>query len=174
MEAKTPSAGQSALYYGLLMAVVLIVTHLIMYLVGQSRETPGMIISTLVFVAVIVLVQLDYRNKKCGGFISYGRAVKIGFLSILFASFMVAIYMFLYLSQINPAEMMEAKMEAMQQVYNYGLSPEAEAQSIEYQEMIHRPVVYAIITIFSYAFMGIIVSLITSIFIKKEEHVSLG
>ncbi len=55
MEAKTPSAGQSALYYGLLMAVVLIVTHLVLYLVGQSRETAGMIISTLIFAAAIVV-----------------------------------------------------------------------------------------------------------------------
>lgn len=174
MEAKTPSAGQSALYYGLLMAIALIVVHLVLYLVGQSRETAGIIISTLIFAAAIVVVQLDYRNKKCGGFISYGSSVKIGFLSILFASFMVAIYMFLYLSQINPGEMMEAKMEAMQQVYNIGLSPEQEASSIEMQEMIHTPMVYAVITIFSYALMGIVVSLITSIFIKKEEQVSLG
>lgn len=174
MEAKTPSAGQSALYYGLLIAIALIVVHLVLYLVGQSRETVGTVISFLIFAAAIVVVQLDYRNKKCGGFISYGSSVKIGFLSILFASFMVAIYMFLYLSQINPGEMLEAKMEAMQQVYNYGMAPEQEAQSIEYQEMIHTPVVYAVITIFSYALMGIVVSLISSIFIKKEEQVSLG
>lgn len=174
MEAKTPSAGQSALYYGLLIAVALIVLHLVLYLVEQSRETLGMAISTIAFLAAIVVVQLDYRNKKCGGFISYGRAVKIGFLSVLIASIFVAVYMFIYLSYINPGEMQQTLLDAQQTVYNYGLSPEQEAQSLELQEMIHTPVVYAVGTILSYAIMGIIFSLITAIFIKKEEQVSLG
>ncbi len=173
MEAKTPSAGQSALYYALLIAVALIVLHLVLYLVEQSRETLGMAISTIAFLAAIVVVQLDYRNKKCGGFISYGRAVKIGFLSVLIASIFVAVYMFIYLSYINPGEMQQALLDAQQQVYNYGLSPEQEAQSLEMQDMIHTPAVYAGGTILSYAFMGIIFSLITAIFIKKEEQVSL-
>jgi len=174
MEDKTPSAGQSALYYALLIGVALIVVHLILFLLDQTKETPGMIISTAVFIIAIIVVQLDYRNKKLGGFISYGRAVKIGFLSILFASFIMAIYMFIYLTQINPGEMQQALLDAQQQVYNYGLSPEQEASQIKMQESIHTPIVYALGTILGYAFMGIIVSLITSIFIKKEEQVSLG
>jgi len=93
---------------------------------------------------------------------------------MLFASVIMAIYMYIYLSQINPGEIQQALLDAQQQVYNYGLTPEQEAQQIELQEMIHTPLVYAISTIFGYAVMGIIVSLITSIFIKKDEQVSLG
>jgi hypothetical protein len=174
MEEKAPSAGQSALNYGLLIAVALIVIHLVLYLIGQVQETAGMIISTLAFVAAIVIAQLDYRNKKLGGFITYGKAVKIGFLSILFASIIVAIYMFIYHSYINPGEMLQTKQDAIQDIYNMGLDPETEAQSIRMQDQIHTPLVYAIGTIFGYALMGIIVALITSIFIKKEEKVSLG
>lgn len=174
MEAKTPSAGQSALYYALILAVVLILTHLVMYLLDQSKETLGMIISTVIFIGAIIYVQLDYRNKKCGGFISYGRAVKIGFLSILFASVMMAVYMFIYLSYINPGEMQQALIDGQQQIYNMGMDPDGEASALKMQEMIHTPLVYAIGTIFGYAIMGIVVSLITSIFIKKEEQVSLG
>ena len=174
MEETKPSAGQSALYYGLLIAVVLILVHLVLYLVEQSEETAGMIISGIVFIAAVVVVQLDYRNKKCGGFLSYGRTVKIGFLSVLFASFMVAVYMFVYLSYINPGEMLQAKTDAIQDVYNMGMDSEGEAQWLKIQEYIHTPIVYAAGTILSYAFIGIIVALITSIFIKKDEQVSLG
>jgi hypothetical protein len=134
----------------------------------------GQVISTVIFIAAIVVVQLDFRNKKLGGFITYGKAVKIGFLSILFASVIVAIYMFIYLSYINPGEMAQRLLDAQQQVYNMGLSPEQEAQSLKMQEYIHTPVVYSLFTIIGYAVMGIIVALITSIFVKKEEKVSLG
>ena len=173
MEDKAPSAGQSALYYALLIAVVAIVVHLVMYLLDQNGETAGMIIGTLIFIGMIVYVQLDYRNKKLGGFISYGKAVTIGFLSVLFASVIVAVYMFIYHTSINPGEAQQNLIEAKQQVYDYGLSPEQEASQLKMQEYIHTPLVYAIGSILSYAVFGIIFSLITSIFVKKEEKVSL-
>lgn len=174
MEEKTASAGQSALYYALLAGVALILTHLILYVAGIHESTAGQVVSFLIFVAAIVVIQLDFRNKKLGGFITYGKAVKIGFLSILFASVIVAIYMFIYLSYINPGEMTQRLLDAQQEIYNYGLSPEQEAQSLEMQEYIHTPVTYAIFSVVGYAVMGILVALITAIFVKKEEKVSLG
>lgn len=174
MEEKSPSAGQSALYYGLIVGVAMIVVHLILFLASMQKETAGIIISLAVITAGIVFVSLDYRNKKLNGFISYGKAVKIGFLTMLFAAFIVAAYTFVYHSYINPNDIQEAKIEAAQQIYNYGLDPEAEAQQLKIQEYVHTPIVYAVGAIFSYAILGIIIALITSIFVKKEENVSLG
>lgn len=174
MEETKASAGQSALYYALLAGIAFILTHLILYIAGVSESTAGQVISFVIFIAAIVVIQLDFRNKKLGGFITYGKAVKIGFLSILFASFIVAIYMFIYLSYINPGEMAQRLLDAQQEIYNYGMSAEQEAQSLKMQEYIHTPFTYAIFTIVGYAVMGIILSLITAIFVKKEEKVSLG
>lgn len=174
MEQKTASAGQSALYYALLAGIAFILTHLILYIADLSQDTVGQVISFVIFVAAIVVIQLDFRNKKLGGFISYGKAVKIGFLSILFASIIVAIYMFIYLSSINPGELAQRLLDAQQEIYNYGLSPEQEAQQLGIQEFVHTPIMYSIFTIVGYAVMGIIISLITAIFVKKEEKVSLG
>ena len=50
MEEKAPSAGQSALYYALLIAVVAIIVHLVAYLLDMSGETPAMVIGTIVFI----------------------------------------------------------------------------------------------------------------------------
>jgi len=171
---RTASAGQSALYYALLAGIAFILTHLILYIADIGDTTPGQVINFVVFIVAIVIIQLNFRNKKLGGYISYGKAVKIGFLSMLFASFIVAIYMFIYLSYINPGEMAQRLLDAQQEIYNMGMSPEQEAQSLEMQEYIHTPTVYAIFTIVGYAVMGIILSLITAIFVKKEEKVSLG
>ena len=174
MEEKLPSAGQSALYYGLLLGVALILVHLILYLADIQKETSGFVVSVIVMIAGVVLVSLDYRNKKWKGFITYGKAVKIGFLTMLFAGIIVAAYTFMYHSYINTNDIMEAKMEGMQQIYNLNLEPEAESQQLKLQEYIHTPLVYTGGAVFSYAILGLIISLITSIFIKKEENVSLG
>ena len=175
MEEKTASAGQSALYYALLAGIAFILIHLILYIANLGGENiVGQIISFVVFIVAIVMIQLDFRNKKLGGFISYGKAVKIGFLSILFASFIVAIYMFIYLSYINPGEMAQKLLEGQQEVYNMGLPSDQEAEWIKMQDYIHNPISYGIFTIIMYALLGILFSLITAIFIKKEEKVSLG
>ncbi len=174
MEERNPSAGQSALYYALLLSVAVIVVHLVLYLLDASQSTVGMIFSFLVLIGGVVMAQLDYRNKKWGGYISYGKAVKIGFLTMLFASVIVAVYTFVYHSYINTADILQAKTDAIQQIYNMGMDPGTEAQQVKIQEFVHTPLVYGLGTIFSYAVIGIVISLITSIFIKKEENISLG
>lgn len=169
-----PSAGKAALSYGLILGAVLVVLHLILFLLDIQEGTTGFIITLVVIIAGITMATLDYRNKKWNGFISYGKAVKIGFVTMLFAAIIVAVYTFVYHSYINPADIRDAKIEATQQIYNLGLEPEAEAQALKMQEFIHTPPVYALATILSYALIGIIISLIISIFIKKEEFSSLS
>ena len=63
-------------------------------LANIQKETSGMVVSIVAIIAGMVLATLDYRNKKLKGFISYGKAVKIGFLTMLFADFIVAPYNF--------------------------------------------------------------------------------
>ena len=174
MEEKKPSAGKSALYYGLLLAVALIIVHLVLYIADFHKSTGGIVISMLVLVAGIVVASLDYRNKKLGGYITYGKAVKIGFLTVLFASFIVAIYTFVYHSNINPGEIQQAKIEAAQNIYDMELEHEQEEEFLKWVDLMNTPVVYAVAVIVMYALVGIVVALITSIFIKKEEYVSLA
>lgn len=174
MEEKLPSAGQSALYYGLLYAVAAIVLHLVLYLTDLGESTVGMVLGIVVMIGAIVIAQLNYRNVKWGGYITYGKAVKIGFLTLLFSSFIIAIYMYIYYDFINPGEILQRKTEAIQGIYDYGMDPESEDQAVRMQEMVHTPLVYGVFTIFTYAVWGIIISLITAIFIKKEKDASLG
>ncbi|NQT76399.1 MAG: DUF4199 domain-containing protein [Bacteroidetes bacterium] len=174
MEEKKPSAGTSALIYGLLLAVALIIVHLILYIADFHQSTGGFVVSMLVLAAGIVLASLDYRNKKLGGYISYGKAVKIGFLTVLFASFIVAAYTFVYHNNINSAEIQQAKIEAAQKIYEMDMDQAKEEQYLKWADYMNTPVVYAVGAIFMYSLIGIVMALITSIFIKNEEQISLG
>jgi len=174
MEKKLPSAGKSALYYGLVLGVALVVLSLILYLVDQQKEVAGIVIGTLALVVGIVLVQLDFRNKKSGGFITYGKAVKIAFLTMIFTGIIVAVYTFVYHSYINTNDLLETRNEQIQGIYNRGLDAATEEQSIKWIEMSTTPLVSALGALISYPLLGLIVSLISSIFIKKDENVSLS
>lgn len=174
MEEKLPSAGKSALYYGLVLGVALIVVSLILYLVEQQKEPAGIAIGTIALVAGIVLVQLDFRNKKLGGFISYGKAVKIAFLTMIFTGIIVALYTFVYHSYINTNDLLETRTEQIQGIYNRGMDAATEEQSIKWIEMTTTPLVSAIMVFISYPIIGLIIALLSSIFIKKDENVSLS
>ena len=55
-----------------------------------------------------------------------------------------------------------------------GMEAEQEEQLIKIQEFVHTPLVYAGFAIIAYPIFGIIIALLISIFIKKEENVSLS
>lgn len=169
-----PSAGQSALYYGLLFGVAMIIMHLVLFLFDMQRDTVGIVVSVIVMVGGIALAQTDYRNKKWKGYITYGKAFKIGFLSMLFAAIIVTVYTYIYHMYINPADLVAAKNERIQEIYNAGYSPEQEAQAIKYIESFVTPLVSTVSAFVSYLIFGVIISLVTSIFIKKEEKTSLS
>jgi hypothetical protein len=164
-----PSAGLSALVYGLLLSVVMIVAYLLLYLLDYNKSAVATIIPILLLVAGVALASADYRNKKLGGFISYGKAVKIGFLTVLFAAFVIAVYTFVYHSAINPGELNQLKKDSILAIYNMDLEPEKEAQAVQMQKYIFNPLTFSVISIFSLAFFGIIIALITSIFIKRDQ-----
>lgn len=174
MEEKIPSAGKSALYYGLVLGVALVVISLILYLVEQQKEVAGIVIGSVALIAGIVMVQLDYRNKKLGGYITYGKAVKIAFLTMIFAGIIVASYTYVYHSYINTNDLLETKTEKIQDIYNKGYDAATEEQAIKYIEMSTTPLTSAIGVVIFYPILGVIIALISSIFIKKEEHVSLS
>lgn len=169
-----PSAGQSALYYGLLFGVAMILMHLILFLTDMQQSTFGIVVSVIVMLAGIVLAQLDYRNKKWNGYIAYGKAFKIGFLTMLFAAIIVTIYTYIYHVYINPSDLIAVKNERIQEIYNGGYTPEQEAQAIKYIERFVTPVISTVSAFASYLVLGAVISLITSIFIKKEEQTSLN
>jgi ABC-type phosphate transport system permease subunit len=169
-----PSAGQSALYYGLLLGIALIVVHLILYLLDFQKERAASVVTIIVTVAGMAMAAMDYRNKKWKGYITYGKAVKIAFLTIMFASIISAAYMFIYHSAINPADIQENKLNAVQEIYNMGMDPAQEEQALKFQDVIHTPIAYSFISIFFSLIIGIVIALLIAIFIKKEEKPSIS
>jgi hypothetical protein len=166
---KKPAAGLSALVYGLMLSVVMIVAYLLLYLLDYDKSTVATIIPILLLVAGVALASADYRKKQTGGYISYGKAVKIGFLTVLFAAFVIAVYTFVYHSAINPGELSQLKKDAVISIYNMDMEPEQEEQAIAMQDYIFNPLTFSVVSIFSLAFFGIIIALITSIFIKRDH-----
>lgn len=172
-----PSVGQSALTYALIFAVAMIVVHLILFLFDAQQSTAGMIIFTVISLAGIAGIMYHFRGK-CGGFISYGRAVKVGFVSVLLAGIIYAGYSYVYHTFINPEELqntyIEKSGEALAEIDADDSIPSEQKANIKkmtakYMSYGFIPWVVSVATLFMYAFFGIVASLIIAIFMKKQE-----
>ncbi len=174
MEEMKPSAGQSALFYGLILSAGVILLHLILFLLDESIYKPGFLLLLLILAVGISFVSYDYRNKKLGGYITYGKAVKIGFLSVLFSSVIIAIYNWVFYTYIDDALVVKVQNYLITALEKADMDPEKKAEALAAIPQFYNAVSGAIVTVFLFAFWGIIISLITSIFIKKDKQLSLG
>ncbi len=176
-----PSAGQAALYYGLIFAAGMIISHLIMYLADIKNESIAFGVFIVLMAVGIILASLNYRNKKWKGFISYGKAVKIGFLTVLFGAILVTPYTIVFNAYVDKSQIVEQRIEAKSsldaQFPNAKTDPEQKKQRAVAEKWIDymvSPVSYGVFGLLAYAFFGIIISLLTSIFIKRDENVRLN
>jgi hypothetical protein len=169
-ENKKPSLLRSTLNYGIMLGLALVIYSLLLWMFNATFNQGLGYLSYVIIIGGIVLATRAYRDQEQGGYISYGRALGVGTLTVLFASVIGAIYTYLLFSVIDPGlldRMMIIREEAM---YGSGLTDDQIDMALAMTERFARPGIMAVSGFFGSVFVGFIISLITSIFLKKEEE----
>ena len=174
MEEKSPSAFKSALGYGIYIGMGMVVLNLVLFLFNMHMDDITFYLMLVLILVGVTLTSMDYRNKKLGGYMTYGQAVKIGFLTILMASFVYAVYQYIFYIWISPGDLQQIEVEGTQEIYRRELDPEQEAASLELLEYVVNPLVLSLGALIRFTIFGLIISLFTGIFLKKEEKVTLS
>lgn len=155
--------------FGAIGGFALIVISIILYFFNVQESS----LSSLLYYAVIIstiIIGTKYLKKIENGRISYARALGSGTLISLFASIIIAVYMFVFLKFIDTGAM-EKMYDLMEmKMAEQGLPEEQLEMSLEMAKKFTTPLSIAIMTIFSYTLWGFIFSLITSAFIKKKTN----
>ncbi len=166
MEQKHISLWKSAMVYGFYLAVALILTSVIFYATGNTFTKANQYVSYLIMIFGIVLLQINYR-KSIGGAMLYGQALGIAVVAMVFAGIIAAVYTYLLYEIIDPSLKEQLQIFTEEQMMQKGL-PEAQLDAaMAITRKFQKPVVMAVSAIFSYAIIGLVVGLITSIFTKK-------
>ncbi len=164
-----PSLLTVTMGYGLIIALALIVYSLITYLLGVDKIPGIAYLSYIILLAGIILVQLNYRKKYLAGYMEYGKAFMVGMMTSLFLSIIVAIYTFVFFKYIDPGAMEESMALAEQKMIDRGMSDMEVEQGMAFAEKFQSVGMYVFFALFGNFIVGIIISLITSIFTKKEN-----
>ncbi len=157
-----------SLGYSVIIALASVVLSLILYLLNLDQNKALSVISYIVLFGGILLSQLNYRNKYMGGYSTFAQSFTIGLWISLFLSVIMGIYAFVFFKYINPGAIEEAMAIAEQSMMDQGMTDLQIEQGMAIAQKFSSVGYYTIMAIVANFFLGIVFSLITSIFVKKE------
>jgi hypothetical protein len=171
MEEKPRSSTTHGLYYGLTTGAVLIVFSLLLFITNLYLNKWLSTVGYAILLGGMIWGTMEYRKKYLNGFMSYGQAFGLGFKIGLFAGILGAIYMFFFAQFINPGFTQELLDQTREQMMERSgdMSEEQMEQAIAISAKFMSPPMMAVWSLLYYIVFGAIASLITAIFLKKED-----
>jgi hypothetical protein len=160
----------SAMRYGLYLGITLVVLIAIVNALGPNGKYIGWI-QWVILTAGVYMSQYSYRNNELGGFISYGKCLKLGIIVMMCASIFVSLYTYIYVKYIDLSYLENIKIQ-MEEVMLQQNVPEYQIETMSQMfSRMQTPEMIFFSGLFGFAFFGFIISLITSTFVKKDNDV---
>jgi putative exporter of polyketide antibiotics len=167
-ENRQPSLLKSTMNYGAMLGLVLIIYTLLTWMLDVMTHTSLRYITFLIIIAGIVLATKTFRDQEQDGSITYGRALGVGTLTVLFAGVIVSFFTYVLYAVIDPGLIEKTYLLMEEQYYDAGMSDAQIEMAMTMAKRFSNPAMISILGLIGYGLMGFIFSLVTSIFLKKE------
>jgi hypothetical protein len=160
---------EPALLYGGITGGAILLHSVLLYALDASFSGYSQVAAYILPLALISLVLFLYRKEYRGGYMSYSQSLGMGTLIMVVAGIISAVYMYIFIKYIDPdfvkviIQMQEDKMLAK------GMDEATIEQAMSFTEKFKSAGFMAFSGFFSSVIMGVIISAIVSIFLKKEN-----
>ena len=160
-----------SLVSGLMLGVLLVIYSLVLYLFDLNENVWLASVSYLITAAFLFYAISSFRDNKQNGFLSFGKGVWLGTLTGFFASLILAIFTYVYITYIDPGVIEEVIIKAEERILESqpNISDADLDQKMGMVEIITSPVIMASMGILWYTLVSIVLSLLISIFAKRED-----
>lgn len=164
------SVWRANLTSGIIMGLIGVVYSLLIYFMDLTFNKVQGYIMMVAFVFLLYYLVRSYRNNYLHGYITYGQAVGAGVVIWLYYSIITAVFMYILYAIIDTglSGKQLAFMEEM--MAKNGKTQQAIDATLSLQKKILKPAILAPLSIFGNMLWGTIISLIVSIFLKKEGN----
>jgi uncharacterized protein DUF4199 len=172
MEDNTTPTWKVYLNFGLITGVIIIVLQLVFYLLDLLTSESASFVNIIpyfILLGGIIWGSKSYRDLYGQGFITYGKAFSTGFMVALIASLMISIFTYA-LYTIDESLIEKILVVAEEKLYEQNLSDSEFDMALSMQKKFISPAIMAVGSFVWMAVVSVIMALITSIFIKKEEY----
>lgn len=169
MENKPVSVWKGALNPALMLGFVLILYTLVLYFMDQSFNRKLGWISLIIIIGGIVYGIKVFRDDSRGGVLTYGQGVGAGTVIGLYAGILNALFGIILFTLIDPDLIEKLYTFMEEQMISQGrLSEALIEQQMTFMKKIMTPITSPLFGILNSVFYGVLVSLIASIFLKRE------
>lgn len=157
--------------WGLVLGIALVLFSLVPYIFGVYTLPKSLgLLQWLVIIGGIVIGQIKHRDDDLNGYISYGRAFGVGMLVMIWATIIYGVYFVCLVKVIDPQyveKVVEAQAETL---YAAGYTEEMVEMAISVSSNM-SPMVMFVSAVLGNALLGLIISLISSAFVKREQPI---
>jgi hypothetical protein len=169
MEQKV-SVWKANLTNGMIMASISIVYSLIMYFLDlYLNKVQGFIFLPVLAVITFLLLK-SYRDNYLHGQMTYGQSFGAGMVLYLYYAIVMAVFTYILYAIIDPGLVDKQLAMAEEMMVKRG-SPEAAIEAgMSIQKKIMKPEILAPLSIFGTMLWGLLISLIISVFVRKEGN----
>lgn len=181
---------KASLVYGAVIGVIIGLISLVLYFIDQSQKDWVMVVTTVIFIFLVVGALIMFRKDYGQGYAKFGHLVMVSFIvgivsGFISSTFTFALYemdeVFLQDTKDYAIEQMDERMEKMDIRYQEKLSSD-QYDRVEQQMKVQRKRVenkledrssaaFAYSGLFGTVLMSVVIGLIAGIFIKKEPPV---
>lgn len=169
MEQKV-SVWKANLTNGLILGLTGIVYTLIMYFLDQTFNKNLAYLFYLILVVVLYFLLKSYRDNYLHGYITYGQSVSAGVIIFLYYAVISAVFTYILYAFIDTGLVAKQLEFAEEVMLKKGVPQEAIEAGLKMQKKFIKPEIMAPFSILGNMVTGLILSLLVSIFIRKEGN----
>jgi hypothetical protein len=152
------STARTALKYGILTSVAIMIFTTILNVSGQSQNKWLALFAYVIMIVGIVLAMKEFRESN-KGYMTYGEGLGLGSLVSAILGFLASMFAMVYIRFIDPTIMTQTLNKARADKY------------MEISQKFSSPGFMFAAGVFGYLFMGFIFSLIIAAIIRREKAV---
>jgi hypothetical protein len=169
---------KNILIYGLILGTIMTIN--MVYMVNLCYTNPGFESNDVLgYAAMIIVFSLmffgvrNYRNNQLSGFISFGKAFKMGAIIALVGSTMYVVvwlfYYYLFVPDFLDHYINHVLIDATRNGATALELADLKTEMADFKEMYKKPFFVILITYFEVLPVGLVVALISALFLKKKK-----
>lgn len=174
MENQKSSLKQIAVNYGILLALVSVLTLVIMYVANIQKSWTLSIVGIAITIYLFFTAIKTFRQQN-GGFLKLSDGLKLGLATAAIAGLISALYSYIHYTIINPEYIDMVINEAREQMETsgQGMTDEQKQQALSFTESFTTPFMLSTFSLIGSLFFGFIISLVSTLILRREEPIEM-
>lgn len=155
---------------GFILGLIGVVYSLVIYFLDLSFSKAQAPIFLVIQIVVLFFLLKSYRDNYRHGQITFGQSVGAGVIMCLYYAVIMAVFTYILYTVIDTGLTAKQLAFTESKMVEKGLPQASIDAGMAIQEKIMKPAILAPLTIFGSMLWGVIISLLVSIFVKKEGN----